>query len=468
MPSKTRKPEGGLPENANAERLVLGAILIGSVEFASVAGSLRVHDFSLEKHRRIFSAMHDLDARGESIDRITLAHALMDRQELDSVGGLSYIVSLDDGLPDVPHIDAYVRILKDKSALRNIIFTTDMLGREAMLGTESPAALVTLARQRFDEIAGVATGGDVISQIPSIWKYEIKATYLVEEILLEGAVTMWSGESGFGKSFLALALAGAVAQGQPFLGRAVKQRPVLYLDRENPLSVVKDRLLALGIAEIPDQLKIWGEWWEGHYPPAPDAACIVTFARRLKPLLIFDSLIAHANCDENSANEMRAHLKLYSRLAAVGATILVIHHKSDKGEAAYRGSSDIKGGVSSAWIVERDDGGGADLLTRMTLKPYKSRIGTCAPIRIQLAEGAFIPVDGPVRPALDIVKDLVGSHPGAAQKELIALASKQGLGERRLVDTLNEAVLAHSIDARRGNRKTLRYYLPEATLGGVQ
>lgn len=104
-----------------------------------------------------------------------------------------------------------------------------------------------------------------IEDIPSIWSYDATMDWLIERVIPDGAVTLLCGESGVGKSTLALALAGAVAHGQPFLGRATKQRQVLYVDRENPLAVARERIDRLGIVEIP-ALKIWGPW----VTPAPD------------------------------------------------------------------------------------------------------------------------------------------------------------------------------------------------------
>jgi RecA-family ATPase len=65
-------------------------------------------------------------------------------------------------------------------------------------------------------------------------------------------------------------------------------------------------------------------------------------------MIIFDSLIAFAGSNENSAAEMRHHMSLYRRLTALGATILVIHHRREKDESAYRGSSDIRAAVDAA------------------------------------------------------------------------------------------------------------------------
>src|ERR1044072_503565 len=90
-----------LPTNVDAERFVLGSILLDDSFYIQAAGTLEVGDFSLEKHRRIFRRMADLHERGENIDRITLANELMKFNELESCDGLSYLVSLDDGLPQI-------------------------------------------------------------------------------------------------------------------------------------------------------------------------------------------------------------------------------------------------------------------------------------------------------------------------------------------------------------------------------
>ena len=110
-----------LPENLDAERFVLGAVMSSDNAFLQVAGTLTADDFSLEKHKRIFLRMGELHERGEKIDRVTLANELMKQGQLQSVDGLSYLVSLDDGLPQLYNLDSYVGIVKEKALLRRII-----------------------------------------------------------------------------------------------------------------------------------------------------------------------------------------------------------------------------------------------------------------------------------------------------------------------------------------------------------
>ena len=137
----------GLPANLDAERFVLGAILMDDSNFVQVAGILDMEDFSLEKHRRIFLRMHDLATRGDRIDRVTLANELMKYGQLESVDGLSYLIELDNGLPQIFALDAYVKIVKDKSILRNIIFTSQKVIDRALLAEEDPDEILAGAEE---------------------------------------------------------------------------------------------------------------------------------------------------------------------------------------------------------------------------------------------------------------------------------------------------------------------------------
>jgi replicative DNA helicase len=141
--------ERGLPVNLDAERFVLGAILMDDVLYIQVAGTLQSEDFSLEKHRRIFLRMGELYERGERIDRVTVANELMKQNQLESVDGVSYLVSLDEGLPALANLDSYVRIVKDKSVLRRIIFTSQKLIDRCIVGEEEPDQILASAEENL-------------------------------------------------------------------------------------------------------------------------------------------------------------------------------------------------------------------------------------------------------------------------------------------------------------------------------
>ncbi|HEY1240097.1 MAG TPA: replicative DNA helicase [Bryobacteraceae bacterium] len=139
--------EKGLPTNVDAERFVLGSILLDDSFYIQAAGTLESDDFSLEKHRRIFKRMGDLNERSERIDRVTVANELMKFGELEACDGLSYLVSLDDGLPQTANIDSYVRIVKDKAVLRRIIFASQHMMNRCLMGEEAPEEILAGAEE---------------------------------------------------------------------------------------------------------------------------------------------------------------------------------------------------------------------------------------------------------------------------------------------------------------------------------
>ena len=145
--SVTNSTEKGLPTNVDAERFVLGSILLDDTLYVQAAGTLEAGDFSLEKHRRIFARMGEIQDRGERIDRITVANELMKFNELEACDGLTYLVSLDDGLPQIPNLDSYIRIVKDKAVLRRIVFASQHMMNRALLGEDEPGEILAGAEE---------------------------------------------------------------------------------------------------------------------------------------------------------------------------------------------------------------------------------------------------------------------------------------------------------------------------------
>lgn len=111
----------GLPASIHVEVTVLGAMMLDGVAISDATARLRADDFALDSHRRIFQAMLDLIADGRAIDYHTIRDVLERRKELESIGGPAYLLSLTEGIPRDPNIEDYVRIVKDKSLLRQLM-----------------------------------------------------------------------------------------------------------------------------------------------------------------------------------------------------------------------------------------------------------------------------------------------------------------------------------------------------------
>ncbi len=113
--------EKTLPHNLEAERAVLGAILLEDSALLTVFEILKSQDFYLDSHRKVFEKMLHLMNNARPIDLVTLKDELQRANELESVGGAAYLAGLTDGLPRAMNIEHYARIVKEKSTLRRLI-----------------------------------------------------------------------------------------------------------------------------------------------------------------------------------------------------------------------------------------------------------------------------------------------------------------------------------------------------------
>jgi replicative DNA helicase len=116
---------GRMPANVEAERSILGAILLDNHAYNDAAEHLKPEDFSVDAHRRIYSRMMDLSESSHPIDLITLINELDRRKDLQAVGDVGYVSSLLDGVPDRPSIEHYVKIVRDKAILRGLIHVSN-------------------------------------------------------------------------------------------------------------------------------------------------------------------------------------------------------------------------------------------------------------------------------------------------------------------------------------------------------
>jgi replicative DNA helicase len=161
-----------LPDNLDAERFVLGAIMSSDTAFLQVAGTLTPDDFSLEKHKRIFLRMGDLHERGEKIDRVTLANELMKQGQLQSVDGLSYLVSLDDGLPQLYNLDSYVSIVKEKALLRRIIAVSQDTINRCFASEEDPKQILGAVEDAFIKLSDIQSRNSLANPAQIVTEYD--------------------------------------------------------------------------------------------------------------------------------------------------------------------------------------------------------------------------------------------------------------------------------------------------------
>lgn len=143
------------PANLDAERSILGSVLLHEEAFGEAATLIGEADFYRDAHRRIFKAMVALQARRVAIDLTTLLEELGRLGDLDEVGGPAYITSLVDGLPRSTNIGHYARIVSEKARLRKLIAAGNRLVADAYDAGEEAAAILERAEQA---ILGLADG----------------------------------------------------------------------------------------------------------------------------------------------------------------------------------------------------------------------------------------------------------------------------------------------------------------------
>jgi replicative DNA helicase len=126
-----------LPHSAEAERAVLGALLLEPLQIARVRTCLELRDWHIERHRQLYQAFLDLADAGSTPDRLTLQAHLQLKGTFEAIGGLAYLAALDLDLPDLSRLDEYVGIVKDRSVKRDLI--AESLRAIAASSTARPA-----------------------------------------------------------------------------------------------------------------------------------------------------------------------------------------------------------------------------------------------------------------------------------------------------------------------------------------
>jgi len=159
--------ERGLPVSMEAERSILGAILLDNSLYDQAAEHLTADDFSLDAHRRVYSRMRDLQETGRPVDMITLVEELDRRKEVEAIGGVAYLSSLIDGVPERPSIEHYVRIVRNKALLRGLINVAQSAIAEAIEHSDEAEEVLGRAEQAIFQLSENRIGQGFMD-IPSI------------------------------------------------------------------------------------------------------------------------------------------------------------------------------------------------------------------------------------------------------------------------------------------------------------
>jgi replicative DNA helicase len=155
--------ERSLPSSIDAERSLLGSILVNNENYYRIVEFLRPEDFYLDSHRVIFRNMTVLMENSRAIDLITLQDELLRNASLESSGGIGYLSGLLDGIPHLVNIDHYIDIVRDKALLRQMINTASKTIAECFDQAEPADVILDQAEQALFNLSEHRTKSGFVS-----------------------------------------------------------------------------------------------------------------------------------------------------------------------------------------------------------------------------------------------------------------------------------------------------------------
>ena len=145
--------ERPLPHNLEAERSILGAVLLDNHTLNTAIEKVRSEDFFLPQHRRIFERMIQMGEKQQAIDTVTLMEDLTRRGELEAAGGVAYLSQLADGLPRITNVEHYARIVKEKAVLRTLIHSASAIQEQALAAGDDADVILDRAESIIFQLA---------------------------------------------------------------------------------------------------------------------------------------------------------------------------------------------------------------------------------------------------------------------------------------------------------------------------
>src|SRR6266516_2697 len=177
----TQSLERTLPHNIDAEKSVLGSILVNNENYYRVIETLRPEDFYLDAHRVIYRKMVELIERSKAIDLITIQEELVRASQLESAGGITYLAGLLDGIPHLANIDHYIEIISEKALMRQLINSANKIMAECFDQAEPAEEILDRAEQALFGLSEKRLRTGFIS----VKDMELPATKLLEKLYTE-------------------------------------------------------------------------------------------------------------------------------------------------------------------------------------------------------------------------------------------------------------------------------------------
>lgn len=141
------------PQNIEAEQAVLGAVFLKSDALVEAMEYLEPEDFYQRRHQLIFAAMVDLNDKDEAIDIVTIQDNLTSKNQMDDIGGVSYIVELAGSVPTAANVQYYAKIVEEKSMIRRLIATATSIATKGLSQDDDVATLLDNAEREIMSVS---------------------------------------------------------------------------------------------------------------------------------------------------------------------------------------------------------------------------------------------------------------------------------------------------------------------------
>lgn len=363
-----------LPQNIEAERSILGAILVNETAFGIASGILKPEDFFHDHHKRIFIQMTALAEASRAIDLVTLTDQLHRRGELESSGGPAYVAQLMDGVPRVTNVEHYARIIKEKAVFRRLIDTTNAIQKQAFEAQDSADILLDRASNSIallrptNGLAGEPTGWRDVFHTFEEFENAPPLSFAIKGFLQNDGATMIGGLSGHGKTLILCSIARALLAGKgarlwDLFEVEENALRVVYLIPECSIGPFKHRLNLFSLyqyLEPSDNRLLVRTLSKGPTPCLSDPR--ILFAAK-GAHVILDTAARFGDGDENSAGDNMRGLAndIFALLGSGARSVLAAHHSPKpfarenvmRLENVLRGSGDIGAMLTTAWGIKQ-------------------------------------------------------------------------------------------------------------------
>ncbi len=363
------------PRVDEAERAILGAILLDNAAIERVRDRLRPQDFYATAHQIIYREMLELADAGEVIDHVVLTERLRASNQLGNVRGTAYIAELIIETVSAANIASHARLVSEKSRIRKFQAQAITLLTEIERGADLDKVLTLLpdVAEAHEPTGGSASTLSVVSASALLDNEEIdsKSEWLLDSLIQAGSLVGFIAKPKVGKTTLVYEMAVKIAQGLPFLGRTSRPSAVLVLALEEHRREVQRRLRSLGAENLNNLHLVIGSL-------DADRSTFVQLKRTVEKLsiklIIIDTLNSFWRVeDENDAAQVTVAIKPLLNLArSTNAAIIVIHHaRKSEGEFGdeIRGSGAFFSLLDAAFILKRHDGDFQRKLTAISRWP---------------------------------------------------------------------------------------------------